>query len=240
MDSRRAGTVWLLRPRARLEALAFLLEEEGLAPVFLPVLDAAAPEDGRALASAAEQLFRFQFVAPDAPQAVLALLEGVHAAGSRAALERVRWLCGTADAARAVERSGYASHLAAPAQPDAFAALLAEDDEVLALHELAGPTAWQAQLGRAAALTTVGAWRRKPGLLLDAAGAPDVVVVHSPVEGEALAHALPDGLLAGLRCVAAGPATAGVLAELGARVCAVATSPAADGLLDATLKALSE
>lgn len=240
MERRRAGTVWLLRPRARLEALAFLLEEEGLSPVFLPVLDAAAPEDGRALASAAEQLHRFQWVAPDAPQAVLALLEGVHAAGSRATLERVRWLCGTADAARAVERLCYASHLAAPAQPDTFATLLADDDEVLALHELDGPAAWQAQLGTAATLTTVGAWRRKPGLALEAVSAPDVVVVHSPVEGEALWQALPPAHLAGLRCVAAGPATAGVLAELGARVCAVATTPAADGLLDATLRALSE
>lgn len=233
-------TVWLLRPRSRVEALAFLLEEEGLLPVFVPVLDAAEPEDGRALASAAEQLNRFQWVAPDAPQAVRALILGVHAAGTRRALERVRWLCPDEDTARVAERSGFTGQLVGRGRPDAWADALASEDEVLALHELAGPPAWvEALRGAGAAVTTVGAWRRRPGWSLEAVAPPDVVVVHSPVEGEALLQALPEARAAALRFVAAGPATAGALAELGGRVCAVATTPAADGVLDATLKALS-
>jgi uroporphyrinogen-III synthase len=236
--TRRAGTVWLLCPRPQAEALAFLLEEEGLSPVFVPLLDAEAPEDGRALASAAEQLGRFQWVAPDAPQAVRALLENVRAAGTRASLDRVRWLCVDADTARAVERSGFASQVAAPGRPDAWAGLVAEEDEILALHEAAAAPAWVGQLG--SSITTVRAWRRRPTVALDAVTPPDVVVVHSPVEGEALAQALPSGRLAAWRFVAAGPATAGVLKELGAGVCVVATTPAADGVLDATLRALSE
>jgi uroporphyrinogen-III synthase len=220
------------------EALAFLLEEEGLSPVFVPVLDAEAPEDGRALASAAEQLGRFQWVAPDAPQAVRALLENVRAAGTRAALDRVRWLCADGDTARAVERSGFASQVAAPGRPEAWAALVSEDEEILSLHEAAAPPAWTQTLG--AAITTVRAWRRRPAFALDVIAPPDVVVVRSPVEGEALAQALPGGRWREVRFVAAGPATAGVLKELGAGVCVVATTPSTDGVLDATLRALSE
>lgn len=233
-------TVWLLRPRPQVEALAFLLEEEGASPVFVPVLNAAAPEDGRALSSAAEQLARYPFVAPDAPPAVRALVFGVHAAGTRATLERVRWLCPDAETARAVELSGFAEHLVAPGRPEAWTDAVSADDEVLALHEAAGQPAYCEALRRAGvAVTTVGAWRRQAGWSLDAFPAPDVVVVHSPVEGEALLQALPDAVSRGVRFVAAGPATAGALSQLGARVCAVATSPAADGVLDATLKALS-
>lgn len=236
--TKRPGTVWLLCPRAHAEALAFLLEEEGLLPVFVPVLDAGAPEDGRALASAAEQLHRFPWVAPDAPQAVRALLENVRASGTRAALERVRWLCAADDTARAVERSGFASHLAAPGRPDAWRTVVGEDDEVLALHEAGSVPAWID--GWAGPVTTVRAWSRRQGPAFDEVAAPDVVVVRSPVEGEALALALPPGRLAALRLVAAGPSTAGVLKELGAGVCVVATTPATDGVLDATLRALSE
>lgn len=233
-------TVWLLRPRPQVEALAFLLEEEGASPIFVPVLNAAAPEDGRALSSAAEQLARYPFVAPDAPAAVRALVFGVHAAGTRAILERVRWLCPDAETARAVELSGFAEHLVAPGRPEAWTDAVSGDDEVLALHEAAGQPAYCEALRRAGvAVTTVGAWRRQAGWSLDAFPPPDVVVVHSPVEGEALWQALPDAVSRGVRFVAAGPATAGALSQLGARVCAVATSPAADGVLDATLKALS-
>lgn len=233
-------TVWLLRPRPQVEALAFLLEEEGASPVFVPVLNAAAPEDGRALSSAAEQLGRYPFVAPDAPQAVRALVFGVHAAGTRSVLERVRWLCPDAETARAVELSGFAEHLVAPGRPEAWTDAVSAEDEVLALHEAAGQPGYCEALVRAGvAVTTVGAWRRQAGWSLDALPAPDVVVVHSPVEGEALLQALPDAVSRGVRFVAAGPATAGALSQLGARVCAVATTPAADGVLDATLKALS-
>jgi uroporphyrinogen-III synthase len=233
-------TVWLLRPRSQLEALAFLLEEEGVSPVFVPVLDAAAPADGRALSSAAEQLNRFHALAPDAPQAVRALLHEVHAAGTAGALQRLRWLCPDADTARAVELSGFSSGLAAPGRPEAWGDALSADDEVLVLHEVSSPPAYTDVLLRAgAAVSTVGAWRRRAGWTLDALPPPDAVVVHSPVDGEALLQALPDVVARAVRLVAAGPATAGALGQLGARVAAVAATPAADGVLDATLRALS-
>lgn len=233
-------TVWLLRPRPHVEALAFLLEEEGASPVFVPVLDAAAPDDGRALSSAAEQLARYHFLAPDSAQAVRAIVFGVHAAGTRSALERVRWLCPDAETARAVELSGFAENLVAPGRPDAWPDAVSGDEDVLALHEVTGPPAYcEALRAAGVGVTTVGAWRRRASWSLDALPEPDVVVVHSPVEGEALLQALPDAVGRGVRFVAAGPATAGALSQLGARVCAVAASPAADGVLDATLKALS-
>jgi uroporphyrinogen-III synthase len=233
-------TVWLLRPRPQVEALAFLLEEEGASPVFVPVLSAAAPADGRALSSAAEQLARFPFVAPDAPQAVRALVFGVHAAGTRAILERVRWLCPDAETARAVELSGFGGHLVAPGRPEAWTEAVPADDEVLVLHEAERqPRYCEALRGAGVAVTTVGAWRRQAEWSLDAFPAPDVVVVHSPIEGEALLQALPGGGSRELRFVAAGPATARALRQLGARVCAVASTPAADGVLEATLRALS-
>jgi uroporphyrinogen-III synthase len=233
-------TVWILRPRPQVEALAFLLEEEGASPVFVPMLGAAAPADGRALSSAAEQLARFSFVAPDAPQAVRALVFAVHAAGTRAVLERVRWLCADHETARAVELSGFAGQLVAPGRPEAWAETVPADAEVLALHEAASQPQFCEALRRAGiAVTTVGAWRREAGCSLDAFPAPDVVVVHSPIEGEALLQALPGTALRDLRFVASGPATARTLRQLGARVCAVATTPAADGVVEAIFRALS-
>ena len=74
--------VLLLRPREHAEDLAFLLEEEGLHLAFLAVLEVPRATDERGLRAAMEHVTRFQWVLPDAPQAVRVMAEAAHTAGT--------------------------------------------------------------------------------------------------------------------------------------------------------------
>lgn len=225
--------VLLLRPREQSAELSFLLEEEGHTALHLPLLDYALPA-ARGLQAAAEHLARFRWVLPDSPHAVRAFLEAAYAAGTLRAASALQWISLDPATARAVERHGFVSRVV---DGSTVGGLVGAGDDVLVLHEAGAAPAWLEQVhDTGAQVTTSLAWQSRPAPSLDGFAA-DAIVVHSPSAAEALLELLPPESAA--RLIAAGPATAGALTSLGAKVWAVAARPAADAVLDATLAALS-
>ncbi|MFO0597674.1 MAG: uroporphyrinogen-III synthase [Myxococcaceae bacterium] len=256
--------VLLLTSPAEAEALAFLLEDEGHEPLFLPVSAAPASPGLRA---AAEHLHRFNWVIVIDRPALSSLLEAVHQAGSRSSVPRVQWLVVDAGAARSVERLGGVARIPAELKwTAAVSGLITADDEVLVVGALEGPSAEPAEV----MLESLDALGAKVTRVVQAPpAAPDVsalpavpvVVVHSPAAADAFAtltlgvrhapsesccgtphhqHAPAWSRGASARVVATSAATAEALQSAGVPVYAVAPSPAADVVADAALAALKE
>jgi uroporphyrinogen-III synthase len=244
--------VLLLKSRAACEPLSFLLEEEGLEPLHLPLLEVTWPEDPRGLRAAAEGIGRFRWIAADAPQAVRVLAEAIASAGSARALFSVQWLAPDEATARAISRHGWIPRVVQAPEDDgcghgahlhahphapwgALVQSVLSDDDVLVVHEAGAEPGWVELLREARGqVVCVGAWVRGAPPSLEAA--PDAIVVDSPTAAEALLErhlGLRDAPL-----VAVGPATAQALKALGASQVILAASPGTEAVFDAALVAL--
>lgn len=257
--------VLLLTPPEQASDLAFLLEEEGHEARFWPLLGTPA-ELPMGLRAAAEQLGRFSWVIVMGRQPLRAFLEAVNGAGTRSTVPRVQWLAADGATARVIERQGATVRVPGDGKwTSAVSGLLSADDDVLVLHEDGVPEILADALDAAGArFIDVRVPIAAPDVLEDAA-AVRVVIVHSTAAGEAWAEATrgastvehdqyccgphehrhaPEprrvALPAQVRVVATTEATAEALRELGVEVYATAQAAAADAVVDATLRALSE
>ena len=226
--------------------MAFLLEEEGLTLGFLPVLDVPRASDERGLQAAMEHVTRFQWVLPDAPQAVRVMSEAAHRAGTWASLERQSFIAPDHDTARTLGQYRWLPRiLLPPLEPveaviDAFQSVVAENDEVLVLLAEGLERPWSGLLrDLGARVTEARVWRADVPAMVCLESVPRAVVVHSPAAAEALIRGCGDVDWAHTRFVASGPTTAHALKHLGMTVCATAARPSADGVLEATLLAMS-
>ncbi len=258
--------VLLLTPPEQARDLAFLLEEEGHEPCFLPVL-ARADELPKGLRAVAEQLQRLTWIIAIGRTPVRAFLEAVNGAGTRERLRKVQWLASDAATARVVERQGGLVRVPGDGKwTSAISGLLTADDEVLVLHEGALPEILCESLDAAGvhfSLVEIAA----PAPSLEAPGGEArVVIVHSAAAGEAWAeltrgaspNAAPSESCCGpgeqhatvapgpvfavpgsLRVVATTPAAAQALEALGVEVYATARAASADAVVDAALEALA-
>ncbi|MFZ5444122.1 MAG: uroporphyrinogen-III synthase [Myxococcota bacterium] len=257
--------VLLLTAPEQAREIAFLLEEEGHEPCFLPLL-AGPAELPRGLRAAAEQLPRLTWVISTARAPVRAFLEAVHGAGTRGRLSKLQWLVPDAATARAVERVGGAARVPGDGKwTSAVSGLVTSDDEVLVLHDEAPvPEVLLDSLDAAGChfvVVQVPSAQRPVDLSL--ARSAGVVLVHSPAAGEVWAelsrggeaHPADDaccgpvqprpapasalGGAAAVRVVAGTQATAEVLSALGVEVFTTARAGTADALVDAALEALA-
>lgn len=256
--------VLLLTPPEQATDLAFLLEEEGHEPAFWPLLDAPA-ELPLGLRAAAEQLHRVTWVVATGRGPLRAFLEAVNGAGTRARLEKLQWLAADAATARAIERQGGTVRVPGDGKwTSAVSGLMTRDDEVLLLHEGEAPEILLDALDAAQIDFTQVAVAVTPSPPPGLVAAQRVVIVHSPAAGEAFVEAtrgapardghaqccgpsVDDAASAplismpeGLRLVASTAHAAAALQALGVEVYATASAPAADAVVDAALKALSE
>lgn len=257
--------VLLLTPPEQAADVAFLLEEEGHEPCFWPVLGASA-ELSAGLRAAAEHVHRFTWVIALGRAPLRAFLEAVNRAGSRRALAKVQWLASDAPTARAIERQGGTVRVPGDGKwTSAVSGLLTSDDDVLVLHGGEPPEILLDSLDAknvSFTLVAVESAARAQPLPEDT---HRVVIVHSAAAGEAFVE-LTSGLAMstanaaqccgpehphvhpvarsvvteGLRIVATTPAVAEALQSLGVEVYATASAAAADAVVDAAIKALSE
>ncbi len=258
--------VLLLTAPDQAQDLAFLLEEEGHEPCFLPVV-AQAPEIPRGLRAVAEQVQRLTWIVAIGRAPVRAFLEAVNGAGTRKRLEKVQWLASDAATARVIERQGGLVRVPGDGKwTSAVSGLMTAEDEVLVLHEGEVPEilldSFEAS-GLHFSLVEIAA----PTPRLDPAvsEAAQVVIVHSPAAGEAWAeltrgapkpvapsesccgpgeahvHVAPPVLTVplSLRVVASSAAAAQTLEALGVEVYVTARSSSADAVVDAALEALT-
>lgn len=256
--------VLLLTPPEQAADVAFLLEEEGHEPCFWPVLGTPA-ELPAGLRAVAEHVHRLSWVIALGRGPLRAFFEAMHGAGTRPALRKLQWLASDAATARAIERQGGVVRVPGDGKwTSAVSGLLTSDDDVLVLHGGEAPEILLEALDAAgisfAQVAVPSASRAAPQ-----PEAQRVVIVHSAAAGEAfveLTQGLPEattgapqccgpsghaadaapkaGLAPGLRIVATSPAAAEALRALGVEVYVTAAHPAADAVLDATLRALSE
>lgn len=244
--------VLLLKSRAASEPLTFLLEEEGLEPMHLPLLEVAWPADPRGLRAAAESIARFRWIIVDSPEAVRALSEAVTSAGTLNGLALSQWLAPDEATARTITHHGWIprivqtedtpceqhshAHPHFHSQWGAVAHMLISDDEVLVVHEASGEPDWVDLVregpGR---VICVGGWVRGPAQAFDGPS-PHAIVVDSPSAGEVLFERQP--ALKSAPLVAVGPATAIALKALGASLVTVASRPTTEAVFDAALAAL--
>lgn len=257
--------VLLLTPPEQAADLAFLLEEEGHEPCFWPVLGAPG-ELPLGLQAVAEQLHRVTWVVAIGRGPLRAFLEAVNRAGTRRALDKVQWLAADAPTARAIARQGGTVRVPGDGKwTSAVSGLLTSDDEVLVLHEGEAPEILLDSLDAAGVGFTQVAVPPPVSSGLLPTSAHRVVIVHSAAAGEAfveLTQGLPvpssheaqccgpvvpeavagcrSVLTQGLRVVATTAAAAAALESLGVEVYATASAAAADAVVDAALKALSE
>ncbi len=256
--------VLLLTPPEQAADLAFLLEEEGHEPCFWPVLGAPG-ELPLGLRAVAEQLHRVTWVVAIGRGPLRAFLESVNRAGTRRALDKVQWLAADAATARAIVRQGGTVRVPGDGKwTSAVSGLLTSDDEVLVLHEGEAPEILLDSLDAAGVGFTQVAVPPSAGSGSLSGAGHRVVIVHSAAAGEAfveLTRGLPVAphdaqccgpttleaapshrsvLSEGLRVVATTAAAAAALESLGVEVYATASAGAADAVVDAALKALSE
>lgn len=255
----------LLTPPEQAADLAFLLEEEGHEPCFWPVLGPPG-EVPKGLRAVAEQLQRLTWVVAIGRAPLRAFLEAVSGAGTRRAMEKLQWLASDAPTARAIERLGGTVRVPGDGKwTSAVSGLLTGDDEVLVLHAGEAPEILLDSLEAAGVIFTQVAVEPSQTARAVPADSHRVVIVHSAAAGEAfveLTQGVPEesanaaqccGPLAqpqaapsrsalsdGLRIVATTPAAAAALQSLGVEVYATAAASAADAVVDAALKALSE
>jgi uroporphyrinogen-III synthase len=257
--------VLLLTPPDQSADVAFLLEEEGHEPLFWPLLGAPLPQ-APGLRAAAEQLGRFNWVVVTNRPVLRAFFEAVSSAGSRSALQRVRWLAGDAPTARAIERHGGEVRVPGDGKwTSAVSGLMESGDDVLVLHSEPLPEILEEALEAAGVHVTSLQVEVPAEPQLDTPDDARVVIVHSAAAGEAWAEAVlgearhvhdqyccgPHGHLhhsegpslavsSELRVVATSASAASALQELGVKVHCTASATAADAVVDAALSALSE
>jgi uroporphyrinogen-III synthase len=261
--------VLLLTPPEQAADVAFLLEEEGHEPCFWPVLGPAS-ELAPGLRAVAEQLHRLTWVIAIGRAPLRAFLEAVNRASNRRALDKLQWLASDAPTARAIERQGGTVRVPGDGKwTSAVSGLLTRDDEVLVLHEGEAPEILLDSLEAAGVtFTQVGVEPSGHAAQVpEEANTHRVVIVHSAAAGEAFVeltrgtellharkheaqccgpelehtHALAPAMLTeGLRIVATTPAAAEALQSLGVEVYATASGAAADAVVDAAIRALSE
>jgi uroporphyrinogen-III synthase len=252
-EARLTGVkVLVTRPRERSAELCFLLEDEGARVQELPMLEFAGPDDDRPLTAAAERIGRFQWVLFTSPSAVDALYDAVRRAGTGDQLRRVRLGAVGPRTARAVVDRGLEVAVQAERAdgPGLFAALRSElepGDELLLPVAQEGRPELEAHLRDAGyRVSRVAAYRSAAAELSEEAVAalrtspPEVILFASPRTAEAFLSSVGEGareLLQSAKLVAIGPTTAGALVELGFEVAAVAQSPTAEGLVEATVAA---
>ncbi|MBL9037926.1 MAG: uroporphyrinogen-III synthase [Archangium sp.] len=236
--------VLLLQPRQRCAALAFLLEDHGVSFDELPLLEVTPAGEGRALRAGLEHVSRFQWLLPDAPEAVRVMAEAAHAAGTWRTLERVGFIAPDHDTARTLGQYEWMPRILLPpvdpreALIDALQSVVHANDEVLVLHaeDRAGP--WADALREVGAVVTeASAWR--PSAVQALNEAPRAVVVHSAAAAEALLRGPHAAVVRSSVFVATGPTTAHALKHLGSPARVIAPSPADDAVLEATLQALT-
>jgi uroporphyrinogen-III synthase len=256
--------VVVTRPRGRSEELCFLLEEEGAEVVALPMLEMEPPKDARGLRAAAETLSRFAWVAFASAAGVEALAEAARAAGTTAALKRLKVAVVGAATARAARAAGLEVTLEAQGGTGLslgaeLAPRLHPRDEVLlpaaeeGRHELEAALL-DAQVPRAApgagaqgpsaTVTRVAAYRSAPLAVAEGVWAdlrtrpPAAVLFASPRTAEACLEAGGRPVLGLSRAVAIGPTTATALAALGFPAAGVAERPEAAGFVEAAVRAI--
>lgn len=252
--------VLLLTAPEQARDLAFLLEEEGLEPCFLPVLGASTPLSA-GLRAVAEQLQRFSWVVALHPGPVRGLLEAINQSGTRDRLTKVQWIAGDAPTARMLERQGALVRVPGDGKwTSALSGLVTEEDDVLVLHEGALPELLADALDATQARATFVEVPVTQQPALSAPAEARAVIVHSAAVGEAWAaltlsperppsesccgpgeahtHAARLEVPAGLKLVAGSPRVAEALDALGVPVHEVAREPSADAVLEATLRAL--
>ncbi|PZR13877.1 MAG: hypothetical protein DI536_11130 [Archangium gephyra] len=259
------ASVLLLTPPEQASDLAFLLEEEGHEARFWPLLSTPT-ELPMGLRAAAEQVGRFTWVVVMGRGPLRAFLEAVTTAGTRSTISRVQWLASDAATARVVERHGGTVRVPGDGKwTSAVSGLLTSDDDVLVIHEDGVPEILADAFDAAGArFIDVQVACASPAQLEDAAGVR-VVIVHSAAAGEVWAevtrgastdahdayccgpHEHPHApepqrvsVPQGVRVVAASAAAADTLRALGVEVYATAEANAADAVVDATLRALTE
>lgn len=258
--------VLLLTPPEQAADVAFLLEEEGHEPCFWPVLGAPA-EPSRGLLAAAEHVHRLTWVIALGRGPLRAFLEALSAAGTRgAALKKLQWLASDAPTARAIERQGGTVRVPGDGKwTSAVSGLITADDDVLLLHGGEVPEILLDALDAAGVTVVPLAVPPLEAHAAPASAGHRVVIVHSAAAGEAFVEATcglpkaepsllhccgpgahahegapPVRALDGVRLVATTPAAAEALAALGVEVYATAAATAADAVVDAALRALSE
>lgn len=258
--------VLLLTPPEQAADVAFLLEEEGHEPCFWPVLGSPT-ELPAGLRAVAEHVHRLSWVIALGRGPLRAFFEAMHAAGTRPALRKLQWLASDAATARAIERQGGVVRVPGDGKwTSAVSGLLTSDDDVLVLHGGEAPEILLESL-EAGGVSFAQVAVPPPAALVPPPepAAQRVVIVHSAAAGEAfleLTQGLPGAAAAapqccgptepvpasalapaqpeGLRFVATSTAAAEALRALGVEVYVTAAHPAADAVLDATLRALSE
>lgn len=218
--------VALTASRDRSEAISFLLEDEGAEILHLPLLELRPPEDPRPFAATVEHLSRYPKILLSSLEAVIALWDGARVAATTEALARADLIATDAAVARLLTALGRPPWLdlstGAPLRLDA-------DTEVLVPMGAFDPT-WPRALAEAGALAiAVLGWTPAPVALPEQA--PQLIVFDGPGAASALQQKAPAWLAAAKR-VAATPATAAELAQLGAPAHALATGGSV-GLLDA-------
>ena len=245
--------------------MAFLLEEEGHELCFWPVLGAAT-DLPLGLRAVAEHLHRLTWVIAIGRPPLRAFLEAVNRANNRRALEKLQWLASDAPTARAIARQGGTVRVPGDGKwTSAVSGLLTSDDEVLVLHEGEAPEILLDSLDAAGVSFTQVAVQPALRSQTIPAEAHQVVIVHSAAAGEAfveltqglprltahdaqccgpevehLAAIAPAMLTEGVRIIATTPAAAEALQSLGVAVYATASGAAADAVVDAAIRALSE
>lgn len=252
-EQRLSGVrVLVTRPRERAEELCFLLEDEGAEVVALPLLELLPPEDPRPLLAAAESIHRYEWVVFASPQAVDSLLDAVRQAGTLHHLRRALIACvGPRTAARAkaggldvnIEGEAGGHELAHDLAPR-----IAPDSEVLIpAAEQGREEIFRVLSVVRARVTRVVAYRaeeaRPPPEAVAALqeNPPRVGLFASPRTVQAYLDAVDEtarSRLGEMKYVAIGRTTAAALEEAGLKVAAVATTPSAEGLVEAAITAL--
>jgi uroporphyrinogen-III synthase len=258
--------VLLLTPPDQARDLAFLLEEEGHEPCFLPVVPTV-EELPRGLRAVAEQVHRLTWIIAIGRAPVRAFLEAVNGAGTRDRIRKVQWLASDAATARVIERQGGVVRVPGDGKwTSAVSGLLTAEDEALVLHEGVVPEILLDSLDAAGLhFSQVELSARAPSVDLSGSDEARVVIVHSAAAGEAWAEltrgapmsAAPSESCCGpgeahvhvaapllkvssaLRVVASSPAAAQTLESLGVPVYATARGATADAVVDAALEALT-
>jgi uroporphyrinogen-III synthase len=242
--------VLVTRPRERVEALCFLLEDEGAEVLSIPLLELKPPDDPRPLAAAAEAVHRYRWIVFASPSAVDAFADALREAGTQERIARVAIAAVGPRTARAIEAHGWS--VAAEPEEGTGAALFERmrerlepgDEVLLPAAERGRRELEEALLEEGVRVSRVTAYRAEAAGLapeslvqLDATP-PEVGLFASPRTAEAFLEAAGRERLARMRRVAIGPTTAAALAGLELPATAVAVRPTPEALVEAAVLAL--
>ena len=222
--------VGLTASRERSESISFLLEDEGVELVHLPLLELRPPADSRPFAAMTEQLQRHPWILLSSLEAVTALWEGARLAGTLDRLSKVGLIATDVSVANLLASLGQPARI----ELDPSGALeLDSDDEVL-IPVGDGDSPWPTRIAQRGALAiAVLAWT--PAVVRLPQFPPELILFQGLGTASALHRDQPAWLQSAVR-VAGSAKTADELSRLGAPAHSVA-GPGAEGLLDAALLA---